>query len=323
MILIRLAQIIFFSFLLLKSADFLVISLRRIAKTTHAGIFAISAFILALSTSFPELFVAITSGLEDTSHLSLGNVIGANITNLSFVAGLAAVAAGAVTVHGEFLRREVGIAFVAGLLPLAFILDGTLSRVDGLALVVIYIVYVSDLFRNRFYKIGKEIEKGTFFYRFFREISANHFRLEKEVGRMFLGVALLLISADQIVKGGRALSDLFGIPVFVVGLFLISLGTTLPELAFSFKSLKDRQPSMFFGNILGSIITNSTLVAGIAAILSPIEVESIAKVSVSGILFILVFLVFWFFVKSKARLERKEAVLLLILYLIFVLAILL
>lgn len=310
--------ILLFSLLLIKSADFVVVALRRISRQTKTGVFALSALVLAIGTSLPELFVAITSSLEAEGNLALGNVLGANIANISLVAGFSSLIAGKVIVHGDFLKREVYIALFAGLLPILLIVDGTLSRVDGLILLASYGAYATSLFRTRFLEIAQEHKKESFFYRFIRQFNHIESARTRELGRLFVGIALLLISADVIVRVAKQLALAANIPVFLVGLVVLSIGTTLPEIAFSFRSIEDHQPTMFFGNILGSIIANSTLVIGIAALISPIKVVAVGANIEAAIAFILVFFVFWNLVRTKFRLDRWESFILLVLYIIFV-----
>ena len=112
------ASIFILSLVLIKSADMVIVAIRRIGKTTHTGVFALSAVVLAIGTSLPELFVGITSAIEGDPSISLGDVTGSNIANISLVAGLAGFFIGRVRVHGNFLKRDVVIALIAGLLPL-------------------------------------------------------------------------------------------------------------------------------------------------------------------------------------------------------------
>src|SRR3989337_3206856 len=155
-----------FVLILIKSADIVVVSLRRLSMQTHTKTFILSAILLAMATSFPELFVGITSALEGSPALSFGNVLGANIANISLVAGLSAFFAGKVYVQGGFLKKDVIIALIAGVLPLFLVLDKTLSRVDGMILLSVYGAYSSSLFRKRFMQIAKEQQEETsFIYR--------------------------------------------------------------------------------------------------------------------------------------------------------------
>ena len=312
--------IVFFSFVLIKSADLIIISVRRIAKRVHTGVFAISALILALGTSLPELFVGVTSALEGEPNLALGVVIGSNIANISLVAGTAALLAGKVIVRGDYLRKDVSIALLAGVLPLILLLDGSLNRVDGLILIAVYAAYASSFFRERYEDIAEEHKKENFATRFFREFTHINGDITKEYGRLFIGIALLLLSADVIVKASQSIGTMMGISIFVIGLILIAIGTSLPELAFSIRSLKSHTPSMFFGNLLGSVIANSTLVIGITCLIAPMYIDKAGQYVIAGLTFVIVSILFWTFIKSKHILERWEAFVLVFVYFVFVLA---
>ena len=309
--------IIVLCFVLIKSADWIIIALRRIAKTSKTGVFILSSLILAIGTSFPELSVGITSSLEKSSALALGVVLGSNIVNISLVAGLAALFAGRVYVHGGFIKKELGVAFLAGLAPLFLILDGSLNRVDGLILLAIYGAYASSFFKQRYEQISKEHREESFIYRFLRKFTHINGKTTREYGRLFIGIALLLFSADMIVKIATQLAESVGIPIFVIGLILLAIGTSLPEVVFSFRSLEDHEPSMFFGNILGSTIANSTLIVGISALIYPIVVFDPNEYLLAGGVYIVIAILFWYFVRSKMRLERWEAGVLVIIYILF------
>lgn len=320
MIILYFILILLLSFVLIKSSEIVVISLRRISKRSKAGVFALSAIIIAIGTSLPELFVGITSALEGSPNLALGNVLGANIANLSLVAGTSALFIKSVRVREGYLRREVGIALIAGVAPLLLILDHTLSRVDGLVLLAVYGVYTTSIFKTQYIRLAREPHLDDYFHKILRSIPVLDGHQSKEYGKLFLGLALLLWSSDMIVNLAQTIAQLLNIPLFLIGLVIVSIGTTLPEVAFSVKSLRDHEPSMFFGNLLGSIIANSTFVIGITALLSPIKIIAFHDYTVAVFFFILIFLIFWFFVKSKHRLDRWETVLLIILYLTFILA---
>ncbi|KKQ36957.1 MAG: K+-dependent Na+/Ca+ exchanger family protein [Candidatus Woesebacteria bacterium GW2011_GWA1_37_7] len=310
--------VIIFSLLLIKSADAVVIAIRRIAKETHAGVFVVSSVILAVSTSFPELFVGITSALEKESGLAVGVVLGSNIANIALIGALAAIIVGRVNIRTDYIQRDVLIAFIAGLMPFALLLfDRNLSRVDGLILLMVYLAYAAGFFRHRYEQIGREHKEESFVYRFFKKVKNIESIKTKELGRLFLGMAIMLFSADMIVKLSKSLALQANIDVFVIGLIVLAIGTSLPEFAFSLRSLEDGQPTMFLGNILGSVIANSTLIVGITVLINPLNQIVFSEYLIAVLIFIASFLVFWFFIKTKHTLVRWEAGMLLLLYLIF------
>ena len=306
MLVVYLLLILFFSFLLIKASDILLVNLTSIARRTKLGQFAITSFLLALATSLPEFFVGVAAALADKPNLSLGNIIGANIANLSLVIGGAALFSGAVIVRGNFLRRDVFYAFLAGAAPMLLLIDKNLSRVDGLILLTLYGFYQFMVFtEGKQEKLAEEQEKFT---------------PRKELGWTFLGVALLLFSADMIVRVASKVALIFNIPLLLVGLFVLAIGTTLPELTFSLRAVKKHQPTMVFGNLLGSIVANSTLVIGVVSLISPIRIQAFSEYLLATLAFVLIFGAFYFFTRTKHRLERWEGAFLLGFYLAFLLS---
>lgn len=317
MIIISVIILAIFSMILIKSADLTVSSLKQISNHTKTGVFALSAIILALGTSFPELSVGFTSALSNSPNLSLGVVVGSNIVNISLVAGLTALFAGKVHINQNYLKRDIAIALIASLAPLILLLDGTLSRIDGIVLLAIYASYASSFFKKRYQEVARGVEVHTFLHSIFRHVNNVHIKGRREWGKLFVGIASLLFSADIIVRVSKSLAESFGIPLFVVGLIVLAIGTSLPELAFSFRSLKEHEPSMFYGNLLGSSIANSTLIIGVASTITPITLKADLQYFFAAVSFIVIFLLFWYFTRTKQRLDRWEALVLLLLYITF------
>lgn len=319
-IVLQILLILFFSFVLIRAADLTIVSIKKIGARTHTGIFAISALILAVGTSLPELFVGFTSAVEGTPNLTLGVVVGSNIANIALVGGAAALYAGRVRVASNYLKRDVAIALIAALAPVLLILDGGLNRIDGLVLLAIYGSYASSFFRKRYMEVARGVKKETEtgLHTMLREFNILDSKNSREYGKLFVGIALLLLSSDLIVKFSKMLAESAGVPLFLVGLFVLAIGTSLPELAFSYRSLKDHEPSMFFGNLLGSTIANSTLIIGIAAVISPVQLRAFQEYLIATGAFVIIFAAFWHFIRSKHRLDRWESAILLVLYGLFV-----
>lgn len=313
-----LAGILFFSFVLIKSADLSVVSLKLISSRSATKLFALSALILAVGTSLPELFVSITSAIGGNSSLPLGVVFGSNIANISLVAGIAALFSGTVSVSKTYLKRDVIIALVSAAAPMLLMLDGNLSRVDGLVLLAVYASYASSFFKKQYLQIARKGVPETALHTMLRKMDIFDNGNSKEYGKLFIGIALLLLSSNLIVRFSKVFAEAAGIPVFLVGVFILAVGTSLPELAFSFRSLRDKQPSMFLGNLLGSTIANSTLIIGVSVVLSPLTLGAANEYWVAVIASIVIFVVFWMFIRSKHRLERWEAAVLLVLYTLFI-----
>jgi len=289
----------------------LVEVLNKLSRISGIGKFALTSFLLALATSFPELFVGITSALEKHPILALGNVLGANIANLSLVIGGAAFLGGSIAVVGDFLKQDIFYAFLAGGLPLIFLMDDRLSRVEGLLLLAIYGVYNFTVLKGERRSKRKQTVR-----KFFQRM--NHSHVDRHLAWLFFGIALLIFSADNLVKIGVLVAESFQVPVLLIGLFLISIGTTLPELSFGLKAVIKKESAMIFGNLLGSIVANSTLILGLVALIQPIYLDGGFKVYlVASIAYIVIFVIFWFFVRTKKKLERWEGAVLLLAYFVF------
>lgn len=316
--LLEIVLLVGFALVLVKSTEVLTGALERLAKVTKVGQFGITAFVLAFATSLPELFVGVIAALEGNPAISLGNILGSNIADLSLVIGGAAIVGGGISVVGEFLTRDLFLSFLAGSLPLLMLVDSRLTRFDGIILLVVYVIYVVTILREKSKKKSKKKMEEPVFRRMFYLLHKR--RAERDVGKFLVGVTLLLFSSHMIVQLAEKIAVGFGVPVLLVGLFFVAIGTSLPELVFEIQAVKEGNIGMVFGDLLGSIVANSTLVMGIVGVISPFSLDGGLRPYLIGTLaFVVVFMVFWFFTSTKNRLERWEGAVLLLGYLGFIL----
>lgn len=316
---VSVAIILILSLVLIKAADGVVVAVRRLTRITGFSGYAISAIILALATSLPELFVGITSAFSEAPSLSLGNIVGANIANITLIIGLAGLLGGAISIKDEkFLDQELPFALFAGLAPIILLWDRVLSRTDGLILLMLYGLYASGLFHRGFLAVGRHHQKENALHKLFVEIEEDKGHIRHELVRFFVSVVLLLLSADFIVRLATGIAAGMGMPLFMVGLLIISLGTTLPELAFSYETIRRGQPALLIGNSLGSIIANATFILGLVAIISPITIPHRREYLLTMITFLVSIFFFWFFAHTGRRITRLESGALLTVYIVFV-----
>ncbi|MCJ7792552.1 MAG: calcium/sodium antiporter, partial [Candidatus Marinimicrobia bacterium] len=303
----------------IKATDVIVVNLKGLSDKTKVGRFAITSFLMALATSLPELVVCLAAALDNQSNLALGNVIGSNIADLSLVIGGAALIGGAVAVRGLFLRRDVFYAFLAGSAPMVLLFDKSLTRMDGLILLALYGFYITWVFKERQKRLGKagDEEEAGIVKRLLRQLS--HRGTQKEVVWLFLGVAILLFAAGMIVRLASKMAIALNLPLLLIGLFLVAVGTSLPELAFSLKAIREHESSMVFGDLLGSVVANGTLIIGLVALISPLRIQAFDEYLLATIAFVVIFGIFYLFIRTKHRLERWEGAALFGVYLIFVL----
>lgn len=279
--------------------------------------YVLAAVLVALSTSLPELFVGLIASISGKQEVAMGNLVGANVVNLSLVIGLAVLIGGALSVVGDFMHWEMAAAFLGGSAPILLMLDGQLSRLDGLILLVVYLIYVRDIVIDGKHRTLAErgaIQKGV--------LHKNRLVLGKEIEMVYLrlgiGLAGLIAAAELTVRSGNALAEVWRISSGLLGIMIVALGTTLPELFLSIEALKKKQATLVLGNLLGSVVTNATLVIGLVALINPVSITKVNNFSVANIFFVLVFGLFWFLAKSKKKIGKWEGLLLVGVYLIFI-----
>lgn len=305
------------TFILIKASNIVVKGLNRLSETAHWGKFGIAALVLALSTSLPELSVGITAALNKTPALSLGDVVGSNVANISLVMGGAALISGSVMVIGSYLKRDFVLAFLAGSLPLLLLMDGKLGRVDGLILLSAYGYYLFSVVHKKHVK-AMQADKQGLLGRFLRRFEIlGRPSVRQSMAQVMLGVGLLLFSAQVIVRLGSQVAKDLHMPVLLVGLFMVAIGTSLPELVLATRAIAEKEVALVFGNLLGSTVANSTLIIGLVAVLCPIEVQAVRSYLLATMSYVILFWLFWFFTKTKKRLDRWEGGLLFLGYLCF------
>ncbi len=300
-------------FVLIVSAELLVKSLTKIAFYFRLSDFVVGFMIVALATSVPELFVGVTSALSGHAELSLGNVIGSNIIDLTLVVGILALLRKGVRVETKAVRTDTLYMFLVSALPLVLMLTGkSLDKVDGYILLGAFFVYVVRLF----YQQGKFRDE-----QYSLDVSQGEFI--GSLAAAAVALVLLLVSAGYLVSASAGLSSDLLSPPILVGLFLISIGTTMPELIFGSGAILLRHKHMAFGDIIGSVVANNTLVLGLAVLLSDKPLEpNILIFMVSAFFMVVVAFLFTTFVEVEKHILWQEGLALILMYVIFVIIVL-
>lgn len=298
-------------FILVLAAKKVVDSLDRIARFLGWKEFVVAFFLMSLATSVPNFFVGIISALNEIPELSFGDIVGANIIDLSLVMALAALiskaglSAPSRTVQGSSFFT-IGVA----ILPLILIQDGLLSRTDGILLLAVFLIYLSWLFRKRerFEKVYDGVSKPLSLRIFFKNIF------------LFLGsVLLLIISSQGIVKSAIFFAEYFNFSLGLIGILIIGLGTSLPETSFSIQAARKSQDWLILGNLMGSVVISTTLVLGIVSLIAPIKISDFSPFVIARVFLIISALSFLLFVRTGRKITRKEALFLLAIYITFIL----
>jgi len=285
--------------------NLIVKSLIKVEKYYHLREFVVGFLLIGISTSVPELSVGIISSLNNISSLSFGNIIGANFVVLTLVMGVVTLISKSVKFEAQLEKGTIFIIAAMTILPLILFLDQELSRIDGFILIIAFFLYIARLLIIR--KKFKEAKDGTVSKR----------EVHKDILLFIIGLSILIIFARIIVYLASQIASELAFPPIVIGLIIVSMGTTLPEIFFETKSVLKGHSSLALGDLLGSLAFNSTLVLGIASLLSPIQApfSSFVKGSMFFLVSLLTFLVF---ARTGNEITRKEGIVLLILYILFV-----
>ena len=270
---------------LVRSGAWVVRSLIRIARYLKMTEFTVAFILMAFATTIPELFVGITSALHGRPELSFGNIIGSNIINLTLAVAIGVFIAKGLKCEGAVIQRSSIYTLLIAFLPILLMLDGSISRVDGVILILALAVYLQRLFyqKERFTKV--------FANAFNREWT--QFRLFlKDLAVFFGGLLLLLLSAEGIVWSSTYLATAFNMPLMIIGAVLVALGTNLPEITFGIKAITMGHKDMVLGNLLGAVAINSTLVLGVTVLIYPLKIVSFSPY-ITGIIFVVAAVLFF------------------------------
>jgi len=219
--------------------------------------------IVALATSAPEILVSLVAALRDEPDLAIGNAIGSNIANIGLVLGVVAILR-PVELKSATLRREMPALLAVSLLTVSLFLDSYLSRVDGLVLLTGLVIVMIWLTRLGFRSSSSDPLQAEFD----AEIP-KHMSMKVAVSWLLVGIATLLFGAELMVDGAVAIAKELGVSEVVIGITLVALATSLPELAVSAVSAFRGEYGLAIGNIVGSNIFNLLAVIGVAASIQP------------------------------------------------------
>lgn len=293
------------STILVKSAHWIIKALDYIAKYLRTPEFVVAFILAGIATSFPELFVGISSAINKVSVLSLSNILGSNIANITIILGLTIILIKGIKSESRIIKRNIIYVFLLIIYSILLASDGLLSRVDGVGLLILFILYNLILFFQ-----SQEFTKT--------EGYARRKDLIKNILLLVISLSLLLISAHIIVKASTRLAIELNISLFLIGLFLIAIGTSLPELIFGIQAAKAKHKDMILGNILGSLASNSTAVLGITAIIHPIMIGNTGLLLNSGLFLLVAYILFAIFLIYKNKITLSQGFVLLFFYICFI-----
>ncbi|MCD5381419.1 MAG: calcium/sodium antiporter [Candidatus Pacebacteria bacterium] len=291
-------------YVLVRGADLFVEGAKQVGSALGMSSFAIGVLIVGLGTSLPELASSLAAVMAGTTEIVIANAVGSNITNILLIVGVLAMLGGPVIINKNLLKTELPIFFIATVHFIASVYDGVIDRVEALLLLGTLIVYIWYLFSS-----DNAAKKEMADERTRGKISA------KNIAFIALGIVALMVGANYTVEMAVNIATGLAVPIGLVSIGAIAIGTSLPELFVSLRAIKTGEIDLAIGNIFGSNAFNILMVVGIPGLIAPL----IAGEVVLGLgLGILVAASLILFVMGLARqVQRWEGVAMLLFFIFF------
>lgn len=249
---------------LVYGADFIIKESERVALHFNISHFVIGATLIAFGTSLPEMAASMIASSQGKSDMAVANVVGSVTFNITLVLGVVFLIAKKMNPTRNLFEKDSAWVIIPLGIFLLMIQDGVISRMDGVIFLFIMVSYLLFLFTNSKEDLEGEIDDS---------INKEKFNWLKTIGLLSIGFALTIGGANFVIDSGSNIARAFGVSEWIIGLFLISFGTSLPELVVSIVAVKKGSADMSIGNIIGSNVANFSMVLGGSALLSPLTVN--------------------------------------------------
>jgi len=291
-------------FVLVRGADLFVEGAKQVGRSFGMSNFAIGVLIVGLGTSVPELASSLAAVFNGTTEIVIANVVGSNITNILLIGGVLAILGGPIMINRNLLTTELPIFFIATVHFIASVYDGVIDRVEALLLVGTLIAYI-------WYLLSPSGESAG-------ETAAADKREGIKLGSVVfivLGLAAVLIGAHYTVDSAIVLATGLMVPIGLVSIAAIAIGTSLPELFVSIQAVRNGETDLAIGNIFGSNAFNILLVAGIPGLITPLMADVV--VMELGLLVLVAASLILFVTGLARQIQKWEGVMMLLFFAFF------
>jgi len=293
----------------------LIKTLTEVAKYLRWREFIIAFFVMGFAASLPNLFVDLNAALRGLQQISFGDVMGGNLVDLSLSMAIIVLFGSSrfISTESKMVQNSAIFTTIIAFLPWVLILrTGGLDRIDGVILILSFVVYAWWLFSNddRYKKIyrGREIRKITKKSVFVWEII-----------KIIIILATLLAASYAVIYTAQYFAKTLGVSLALVGVLIVALGNCFPEIYFGIISARKEENWMVLGDMMASVIICATLVLGIVALVAPFKIKDFSPFLIARVFMVIVCLFYLFSVISGKRISKKEGLLLLSIYIIFLL----
>ena len=303
---------------LVKGADLFVEGSSSIARKLKVPPIIIGLTIVAMGTSLPETAVSVTASMVQNNELAVSNVVGSNIFNLMFVIGVCSVLT-PIMVQNVTLIRDIPLSFGCALLLLVLGILGigdktgmTLGHIDGIVFLIIFAAYIFTMVQSamKARAAGQKVEiEGV------EACETKELSYAKSILFLIVGAGAIAFGGDLTVYTASRIAIELGMSQTLVGLTIVSIGTSLPELVTSIVAARKNEVDMAIGNAVGSNIFNILMVLGISATISPV---ALLRENIIDIIILMIFTVLvWLFAGTKRKISRKEGIIMALTYLVY------
>jgi len=286
--------------IMVKSAIFAIERIVKFSKITGIGELAAGFVIVAVATSTPEISVAIFSTHTENIGITLGDIFGSNVTNIGLIAGLFLLVSTTKSIERKTLRTLLPLLLASSAIPLALLITQQSGKFVGIALLAAFGSFLYYTFKFHPREPNNHPEGGSAI---------------KQLICFFIGIAFVIISAKFIVDSASSIAASTGIEQSILGATIIALGTSLPELTIDIIAVRKRHLDLALGDIIGSCMTNITLILGLVLVISTLNVNFGILSSLIGFAMVLPFVMFLLI--RKAKIEKWHSVLLFVIYAVF------
>jgi len=288
---------------LIKASKWVIDSSIAISEYTGISQLAIGFILIAFSVSIPDFVVSVTATLIQKTPMAIGDILGSSIANICLVLGVVTLVR-KVRVERMHTLESAELLLLISIVPAVILSKGVVGPLEGVILLVVFAMYCFFIFRDKF---SMNIKDG---------IKRKEWR--NVIFFFIIGVILVIISAHYVVTSAAVIAVFFGISEAVIGLTLISFGTTLPELALDFTAIRRGQCALAIGDILGSTVINLTLILGTVLLLSPTGGLALMSYTIPLAFIIIANSLLFYSLVKKEGIGHREGLLFIILYIIFV-----
>jgi len=246
---------------LIYGADFIVEQSEKIALHFHISPFVIGATLIALGTSLPEMAVSMSASIKGNGDIAVANVIGSTIFNISLVLGAVFLIAKKIEPKRDLFAKDSSWSLFPIFIFILMSIDGQLSRVDGFLFLMLMGSYLLFLIQsNQMEELNEDLTK-------------EQFNWAKAILFLVIGFIFVVGGADFAIDSAGNIAREFGVSQWIIGLFLVAFGTSLPELVVSIQAARKNNADMAIGAIIGSNVANFTMVLGLSSIINPLNVN--------------------------------------------------